>query len=449
MTTAVLDIGKTNLKLALVDDTGAIVAARSRANASKPGPPWQQLDLAGLEAWLLEGLAEFAGERALDAFVAVSHGSAGVLIDDDGPVLPAIDYEAQPPADLLDDYARIVPPFPERGSALLGGASHFARQLLWMQRAFPAEFARARHFLALPQYVAWRLTGEPAWEWTMLGAQSHLWSPLRGDLTELAETLGVRHLFGAVGTPYRDLGSPRPELGLPSGMRVLAGLHDSTANLYRYQCAGLERFTLLSTGTWIVGMSADTPADRLNERRSMGLTCDVEGRAVAGTLAMAGRDHALIAGTSPPPVTTAALDRLIARDVMLLPSLAEFDGVFPGSAALGRIVGDEPSEPGARAALATLYAALVSDVCLDLLAADATVVIDGGFAAEPAFAGLVAALRPDLRVLVSPTGDGTVRGAALLARPNVEAVAALDLTPAEPWPHSALAEYRERWRGRL
>jgi sugar (pentulose or hexulose) kinase len=93
MGTAVFDIGKTNLKLVLLDSDGRVLAQRSRANTPLPGPPWLHPDLARIEAWLLRSLAELAALHPIEAFVATAHGSGAVLVDEAGPVLPAIDYE--------------------------------------------------------------------------------------------------------------------------------------------------------------------------------------------------------------------------------------------------------------------------------------------------------------------------------------------------------------------
>ncbi len=96
MTTAVLDVGKTNIKL-LAIDAGRIVGRRSMPNRSLPGPPYPHHDLALTEAWLLAALRELATRYAPEAIVATTHGSGGVLVDDASPVLPMVDYEAPAP----------------------------------------------------------------------------------------------------------------------------------------------------------------------------------------------------------------------------------------------------------------------------------------------------------------------------------------------------------------
>src|SRR5262249_4634706 len=154
-----------------------IFESLSAPNTVRDGPPYRHHDVECLEVWLLDGLAELARRHPVDAVVCSAHGSGGVLVDDDGPALPMIDYEQPVPPAVDGTYRSIVGPYRERGSQIQPGAAHLARQMLWQEMCWPAEFARATAFLATPQYWAWRLSGVRACEVTCLAAQSHLWSP--------------------------------------------------------------------------------------------------------------------------------------------------------------------------------------------------------------------------------------------------------------------------------
>ena len=142
---------------------------------------------------------------------------------------------------------------------------------------------------------------------------------------------------------------------------------------------------------------------------------DLEGRPVACTRFMGGREYAEVAGadglSATPEIEDAA--ELIARGTMALPSFTDSGGPFPGTGARGKIVGPPQKTPRERAALASLYVALMTGVDLDLLDADGDVIIDGSFADNRLFASLLAALRPDLSIAVSRERDGTALGAIL------------------------------------
>ena len=265
---AVLDIGKTNVKLSAVSRGGAILETLSTASGSLPGPLYRHLDLAGTEDWLFEQLPLLARRHPIGAIVATCHGSAGVLVDEDGPVLPMMDYEETVPQAVDEAYRKAAGPIEERGSPFMAAAAHLARQLFWMQAEWPQAVARARYLLGGPQYWAWRLSGVAASEVTYLAAQSQLWNVPGRRFTAIVAEQGWRRLLPDLQPAWKALGRLKPELarrlGLPGEIEVLCGIHDSSANFYRYQAAGLRNLAVISTGTWIVGL------ERLLCRRQSG-----------------------------------------------------------------------------------------------------------------------------------------------------------------------------------
>src|SRR6185369_16040187 len=120
----------------------------------------------------------------------VSCGSTAALTDGESLVLPVMDYESVPPAAVVERYAALEPPFGEVCAPTNPASMTLGRQLLWQQSAFPEAFARTRHILFQPQYWAWRLCGVAATEVTSLGAQTHLWAPVRRGLSTLAHRQG-------------------------------------------------------------------------------------------------------------------------------------------------------------------------------------------------------------------------------------------------------------------
>jgi hypothetical protein len=141
------------------------------------------------------------------------------------------------------------------------------------------------------------------------------------------------------------------------------------------------------------------------------------------------------------------LARLVEAGSMALPSFSPDDMLFPGRAGRGRLVGPPPDSPAARRALATLYAALLTDACIETLGVHGTVVLDGPFIKVPLDPALVAALRPGERVMVSRDAYGTASGTALLASHETRTQPALlAIEAAEPATLPGLPAYRSRWR---
>lgn len=458
-TVAVLDVGKTNVKLNAVTEDGHVLETLTVANAVLPGPPWRHHDLRGIGAWVMESLAVLGRRHPLERFVATGHGSGGMLVGEDpdaggcGLALPMVDYEQPVPEGLDEAYAALSGSFGDRGSVTMAGATHQARQLLWMEREAPEAVAGARWHLGIPQYWAWRLSGVAVSEPSFLGAQSHLWNVPEGRWAPIVAARGWGRLLPPMGRGWDDLGPVRADLvrrhGLPEGLRVHAGAHDSTTNAYRYGAAGRGDLLVVSTGTWIVGLAAGVPLERLDERAGMTINADMEGRPVGGALTMGGRAFTALAGEQDGRGADAAtLAALVARGTMALPTFGTHDGQFPGTAGRGRIVGPPPEGPAERLALAVLHVALLTKAVIDRLDPDRPVVLDGTFLREPLYPALVAALREGRETLVSDEPYGIAAGAALLAGHLARsAPAPVPLRSAAPAAVPGLSDHARRWAG--
>jgi sugar (pentulose or hexulose) kinase len=79
---AVLDIGKTNLKLLVATDDGWPLETHSIPNLATASGPYLAYDVARLEEWFLDALAEAARRHAIGAVISTAHGCGAVLVDE-------------------------------------------------------------------------------------------------------------------------------------------------------------------------------------------------------------------------------------------------------------------------------------------------------------------------------------------------------------------------------
>jgi sugar (pentulose or hexulose) kinase len=419
---AVLDIGKTNLKLLVASDDGWPLETLSIPNTANASDPYLSHDLAGLETWFLDALAKVSQRHAIGAVIATAHGCGAVLVDGDRPVLPMMDYDAVSPPAIDEAYRRIAPAYREVFCGIGAGAMRLAKQLLWQECAFPAEFARAKTYLTIAQFFALRLGGRAASEISQLAAQGHIWDLVRHEPSSVMRERGWAHLLPQRAPAGAVLGTVSAAVakrtGLARSTEILCGVHDSNANLFRYKAAGMADASILSTGTWMIGFQRDLDPDKLDANSAMVLNIDVDGENVPSTLTMTGREYDLIRKekSAADAAVLAALPKLVARRTLALPSFVGDDGLFPGAAHRGRIIGPAPETPAEWQGLAVLYAAFSANRCLDSLGSSKRIIIDGGFAANLPFARALAALRPSQEISVSQSRDGTALGAALLWR---------------------------------
>lgn len=447
--TAVLDIGKTNLKVVLFDAEGHVLWEASEPNRSLPAPPYVHEDVAAIWAFIVRSLREAGRQHSIDTIVPATHGASGVVIDERGAVLPMLDYEDKGPEEIETEYARIRPPFAESLSPTAAGGLNLARQLAYQKWRHPEAFARARHILTFPQYWSWRLTGVPASEVTSLGCHTDLWAMRERRLSSVTAALGIAHLFPPVRSAWEALGPLHPEVaaatGLPSATRVLNGIHDSNASLLPHLLARPAPFTVISTGTWVILMGVGLAFEALDQASDLYANVDVTGTPVPCGRFMGGREHQIISGGGTEAPDAASLARVIASGVLALPSFTGNGG--PYAQRKGEITGSVADAD--RPALATLHVALMTDDILTRMGAAAgDLVIEGSFGKSPIYADLLATLRRRQRVLVSPDQSGTARGAALLARWPMRPVLPKDRV-AQPLDLSGLDDYRRAWHRAL
>lgn len=441
----VLDIGKTNVKLALVDAAGRTIAEERRPNAILRDGPYPHHDTDGIWHWMLATCRGFARRARVSAIVPVTHGATAALVDDAGLVLPVLDYEAALPG---LDYAALRPPYAETYSPLLPAGLNLGRQLAWLQDRHPEDFARARHILMYPQYWAWRLCGVAAGEATSLGCHTDMWDPVRQDYSALVKRMGWEAQLPPIAAPWASLGTLRAEVaeatGLPADCEVLCGIHDSNASLVRYlgRDGGATPRTVLSTGTWMIAAAFGTGLDGLREDADMLANTNALGQPVACMRFMGGREFALLAGEQPASCSYLQLEQMVARGSMAIPCFADSGGPFAGRA--GSIEGRAPVDAGERFALATLYCVLMTDYCLDALGARGPITVEGSFTANPWFGPLLAGLRPQQALSYSDDASGTTCGGWLLRYRDATPPGASVFKA--PRALAGLEAYRAKWR---
>jgi L-fuculokinase len=449
---AVFDVGKTNLKVVVFDRGGAVLAERSAPNtplAPDAEWPYLRLDTEGAWTFLLGALEELGARFSIGAISTTTHGCAGVLMQSDGPALPPLDYEFDGFAAVDADYDAARPPFDEARSPHLSRGLNLGRHIFYYERCYPAQFKQATAFLTYAQYFSWRLGGAMASEVTSLGAHTDLWRPSEGDLSSMVDTLGWRRLFPPMRKAWDALGTLKPEIahvtGLSPDVRIICGAHDSNAALVPHLLSRREPFTVISTGTWVIIMAVGGKG-QLDPNADMLANVDVHGRPVPTARFMGGREYAVLAADAPADAAEADVAAIIASGALALPAFSDQGGPF--AARKGVIEGEAPTTPKARAALATLYSALMTAHMLRRLEAPGDLIVEGGFARSPAFAAVLARLMAGRRVVVAPISAGAAAGAAMLAHWD-EPYPPPRLESALGWDLPGLEAYQDRWERAL
>lgn len=448
---AVLDIGKTNAKVVILDcTTGEEIAEKRTPNRVLPGPPYPHYDIEALWAFVLEALSAFAARPGFDAISITTHGASAVLLDAEGELaLPVLDYEHEYPVEIRSAYQTIRPAFSETFSPSLSGGLNVGAQIHYQKTVFPEAFARVSTILTYPQYWAFRLTGVAANEVTSLGCHTDLWRPREGTYSSLVDALGIGDLMAPVRSAFDALGPLLPDIaaraGLAGPVPVHCGIHDSNASLLPHLVGREPPFAVVSTGTWVINFAVGGDLDHLDPRRDALANVDAYGRAVPSSRFMGGREFEMLTaelGPLSPEAALAAMPDVIAKRLMLLPNVASGSGPYPGRER--QWIDDGQATNDERWAAACLYLALMTETCLNLIGAKGPVLVEGPFSANPAYLQALTALL-GRKVMALPGSTGTSQGAALLAGIAAKTKSGRTI-PTAPW---TLGAYRAAWHESL
>lgn len=442
---AVIDIGKTNAKLALVDlESLSEIAVITRPNRVLPGPPYPHFDVEGHWQFLCDGLRRFQDDHGVDAISITTHGACAALLGADGDLAaPILDYEFAGPEDTAAAYDAIRPDFAETGAARLAGGLNIGAQLHWQFARDPSLLERTQTIVTYPQYWAWRLTGVAATDVTSLGCHTDLWNPYEGRFSSLVDRLGIADKIAPARKSSDVLGPVRAEVAARTGLApetpVYCGIHDSNASLLPHILNHTPPFTVISTGTWTVAMAVGGDQVALDPQRDVLVNVNAFGDPVPSARFMGGREHDLATGGPYPAPTMAEQDAVLREGVMLLPAVVSDSGPFRGHRA--RWIGDEPEIGSARrGAAVAFYLALVSAQCLALIGHRGPIIVEGPFARNDAYQRMLAAAT-GCEVRPQNSATGTSQGAALLAVSDRPAAMHRASDPSQP-PAEATAKLR-------
>lgn len=451
---AVIDIGKTNAKLVLVNladlsEIDVITQANTVINAE----PWPHFDTEGIWDFLLAGLKAFQTQHGIDAISITTHGACAALLSDDGTLAaPILDYEYIGPeeTETAEEYDRIRPTFGETGSPRLAGGLNIGAQLHWQFSINPALRGRTQHIVTYPQYWAFRLTGIAATDITSLGCHSDLWNPSERCYSSLVDRLGIRDKMAPVRKPNDVLGQLLPDIAkqtsLAESTPIVCGIHDSNASLLPHILQNKPPFSVVSTGTWVIAMSIGGKPIELDPDKDTLINVNALGDPVPSARFMGGREYELAIEQPYAEPTEEILENVLKDKIMLLPAVIPDTGPFQGRKAHWR--NNMEPQPGTaqRGAATALYLALVTTHCLELIGRVGPIIVEGPFTNNRVYLKMLAEITQT--TVWSTVGmTGTSQGGALLVSKFEQKPAGnVEIKPTNDALGELMREFAAEWR---
>jgi sugar (pentulose or hexulose) kinase len=200
-------------------------------------------------------------------------------------------------------------------------------------------------------------------------------------------------------------------------------------------------FSVVSTGTWVVSMAVGGKQIVLDAARDTLVNVSALGDPVPSARFMGGREFSMLTEGQPDNWTEDDVGAVLTQKTLLLPSTQQGSGPFPHHAATW--LNTNGMSNGQRFAAISFYLALMTTTCLDLIGADGPTTVEGPFARNRLFVGMLAASTARA-VVASEAATGTSIGAALLATDRATAHGQGERI--EPPTDPAWADYVSAWR---
>ncbi|MEA2511610.1 MAG: hypothetical protein QOJ59_1097 [Thermomicrobiales bacterium] len=233
-----LDIGSTNVKAVVYEPDGRTVASASVPTVTHyPRPTWafyrpDELWARAVQV-LREAIADADDPRRIAGIAVASMAEAGVPLDRHG----------HPTYDAIAWFDRRTIPQRDWLRRAIGEDALFARtglslqpiwslcKLLWIKENEPEAWARTARWLNVADFIAYKLSGEPATDWSLASRTLAFDIRRRHWDTDILRTAGVPPEMMAPAVPSgTKVGSVTAEAatatGLPRGAAVAAGGHD-------------------------------------------------------------------------------------------------------------------------------------------------------------------------------------------------------------------------------
>lgn len=494
-TVAVVDIGMTNKKIAVYDKNLCVLGSATCSFEPVIIDGVEAHDLAAIETWILDSLAEFAKSFDIGAIAVTTHGATMVLVGEDGdPCAPCFFYTYDPGPEFQERFYRFAGDRRElqeiTGTPPLSAMINPAKGLFFIRENHPEYFSRARFILNYPQYWVYRFTGGACAEGTFVGCHSYLWDWKRNRYSDVADRLGVTEkmpypLRNSWEVAGRLTSTTSVRTGLDARTIVTMGIHDSNASLLPHlaKYAGRD-FVLNSTGTWCVLMHPQEEYRFSPEElgKVVFFNRSAYNKPVKTAIFLGGMEYGawssvilrrmVAPGPSELPEPSPDDYRAVieSRDLFVLPELVPGSGQFPGSTARVRFCGDEYAladiesghiSPSILRDTGRMTAALKISLALQTLVAfersgageRTELVTEGGFRKNAGYNSILASLVGG-RARLTDIAEATSLGAAMTAVAALEGVSphvladrfTVGYIKPEPIPGlRGLEEYKAEW----
>jgi sugar (pentulose or hexulose) kinase len=418
---AILDVGKTNKKLLLFDQSYQLVYEKSdRMEETVDEDGFACEDLASLTSSALELIKSslHLEEFEVKAINFTAYGASFVYIDDDGKTLtPLYNYLKPYPQDLHHQFYEKYggeKAFSRCTASPVLGSLNSGMQVLRIKHEQPEIFARIAFALHLPQYLSYLFTDLAVTDITSIGCHTNLWDFTQQAYHAWVQNEGISTVLAPI------ISSAHVEKINIEGQSLSCGigLHDSSSALIPYLSCFNNPFVLVSTGTWSITLNPFDHVPLADEELEKDCLCYLQytGKPVKASRLFLGNAHEKgaerIASHYALPADFYKAIRhdkglsALAKERLLSKACSDFEAVD--------LMEVKSPDLAYNMLIAVLVEKQIESINLVLKHQDAeNIFVDGGFSKNHVFMNMLASHYHDKKLYAAEVAQATALGAAL------------------------------------
>lgn len=254
---AVFDIGKTNKKLLLFDESLKLVSQQEQKfPVIKDDDGFECDDIDLITNWIKEELVKLTASNEYDP-VSVNfstYGASLMFLSKTGERLTPVYNYLKPvsesiASDLFDKYGGKDEFCRKTASPALGLLLNSGIQILWIQKEKKEVMNQTGSIIHFPQYLSYSLSRQVISEPTSIGCHTFMWDFDKMDYHQWLTDNGI-----SLPEPVNNDVVFDSKIGNKT-IKVGVGIHDSSSSLVPYLKGSKDKFILVSTGTWCINMN--------------------------------------------------------------------------------------------------------------------------------------------------------------------------------------------------
>lgn len=272
--TAIFDIGKTNKKFFLFDEQmNEVYQQYIKFTEVQDDDGFDCDDLAAIEKWMMDTYNNIINDErfVLTAINFSAYGATIVYLNEAlKPFTPLYNYTKPYPAYLLELFKKKhgnLETWSQQTASPVLGMLNAGLQIFWLKYEKPNLYAQVRHAIFLPQYFSFLFSRKLLSDYTSIGCHTGMWEFGKAEFHKWMYDEEIVQLLPPF--PYKDAVNSVME----NGIRVGAGIHDSSAALFSYKKNEEEPFILLSTGTWVINLNPFNQSTLTNDELQQDSLC--------------------------------------------------------------------------------------------------------------------------------------------------------------------------------